>query len=154
MKNNYISIEEFTNMYNIKASTVKRRKDDIPGLKYENGEFYILEGTRYPSRDNYKLENAADRRYVLLKAISEYRYIDHVKLKLYKQQFDDMLKELLSAGLIKENKLYNKYGANGYDCTIAGEKVLDLKKDVAIKKIVELVAVGVGKAIGSALSEK
>ena len=44
----------------------------MPGLKYENDEFDILKGTRHPGEfHRYKMINSADRRYVLLKVISE-----------------------------------------------------------------------------------
>ncbi|MCR5668351.1 MAG: hypothetical protein K6G05_04785 [Lachnospiraceae bacterium] len=123
MERNKVTIEEFLNIANVHKNTVIKRAKEIPGLTYSKGSFDILKGTRYPGDyHRYKLKNSEIRRYVLLKAISEYKYIDHTKLKLYKEQFDNMLKELLDAELIVENGLYNRYGANAYDCTSKGDK--------------------------------
>ena len=116
--NEHITIEEFVNIAGVKESTIKKRKNSIPGLKYENDKFIILSGTRYPcDLHRYKLKNSADRRYALLKMISEYKYISHNELRIYPEQFVELLRELLAAGLIKENHLSNHFGANAYDCT-------------------------------------
>ena len=154
MDNSKISIDEFLNIYNVKLSTVKKRADSIPGLKYQAGEFEILKGTRYPGDfHRYKMKNnSKKKRYVLLKAISEYKYIDHLILGLYQEQFVDMLKGLLDAGLIKENNMPNNYGANAYDCTTKGDKVLKNKTKEAIEEIALLVAKAAGTFVGTILS--
>lgn len=150
----YISIEEFVKMAGVQEATIRKRKSDIPGLKYEDGKYTILSGTRYPcDLHRYKLKNSADRRYVLLKMISEYKYISHVELRLYEKQFNDLLRELLQAGLIKENDLKNHFGANAYDCTERGDFLLKSKKHDAIKQIEDIVVSTVGKFIGKIVSE-
>lgn len=112
VEKNKVSIEEFIKIANVKKETIKKNRNKIPGLTYENGEFDIVKGTRYPGDyHRYKLKNSADRRYLLLKAISEYKYIDHIPLQVYPEQFKELLKELLDAKLIKENHLYNNFGA-------------------------------------------
>ena len=109
VEKNKVSIEEFIKIANVKKETIKKNRNKIPGLTYENGEFDIVKGMRYPGDyHRYKLKNSADRRYLLLKAISEYKYIDHIPLQVYPEQFKELLKELLDAKLIKENHLYNK----------------------------------------------
>ena len=40
--NEHITIEEFVNIAGVKESTIKKRKNSIPGLKYENDKFIIL----------------------------------------------------------------------------------------------------------------
>jgi hypothetical protein len=155
MEGNKVSIGEFLNIAGVKLNTVKKNAEKIPGLKYENGDFDILSGTRYPGDfQRYKLENSADRRYVLLKAISEYKYIDSTKLKVYPEQFKSFLKELLDAGLISENGLSNHYGANAYDCTKLGDDVLKLgKKSEIIDRITELISSATGHFMGAVISE-
>ena len=65
MEGHKVSIGEFLNIAGVKLNTVKKNAEKIPGLKYENGDFDILSGTRYPGDfHRYKLENSADRRYV------------------------------------------------------------------------------------------
>ncbi len=149
-----ISIEEFITIANVKEATIKRNRHKIPGLTYEKGKFDILKGTRYPGDyHRYKLRNSADRRYVLLKAISEYKYIDYLMLKVYHEQFKSLLRELLEAGLIKENHLYNNYGANAYDCTSKGDEVLTQKKERAVTEITKMVVAAAGQVIVAVISE-
>ena len=50
--------------------------------------------------------------------------ISHKELKVEHPQFVDMLKDLLSAGLIQPNHLSNQYGANAYDCSMKGDELL------------------------------
>ena len=65
----YISIEEFLNIANVKESSIKKNRDKIPGLTYEQEEYYIIDGTRYPYNiRRSKLVNDDDRLYSLLKA--------------------------------------------------------------------------------------
>ena len=67
-----------------------------------------------------KMEEAANQtqgvkkavvNFMLLKMIGEYKFISHKDLRIELMQFEQMLRDLLSAGLIQENKLSNKYGA-------------------------------------------
>lgn len=149
-----VSIEDFLQIAGVKISTVKKNKDKIPGLTYANGKFDIIKGTRYPiDIHRYKMENSADRRYLLLLAISQYKYIDHLKLRVYPEQFDNMLKELLDGDLIALNHLYNQYGANAYDCTSKGDEIIKMKKEEAIKCITDVVSSGAGHFVGAILSE-
>ena len=150
-----ISIEDFLLIAGVKIDTVKRKKDEIPGLTYKNGKFDIVKGTRYPySKGNNRLKTSADRRYHLLLATSQYKYIDHLILQVYQEQFEEMIEELLEAGLIKPNHLYNEYGANAYDCTPKGDEILKLGKKEAIGYITELIAKGAGHFVGAVLSEQ
>lgn len=154
MSDQKIDIEEFSRISQRKISTIKRNHAKIPGLTLIAGEFDITKGTRYPcDLHRYKIENSADRRYLLLKTISEYKYIDHKDLKIHYEQFVDLIRELLDAELIKENNLYNHYGANAYDCTAKGDAILKKKKYEAIKEISDIVASAAGKFIGSVISE-
>ena len=150
----YISLEEFACIAGVSESTIKRNRENIPGVVYSKRKYKVLSGTRYPCDiHRYKIKDSADRRYVLLKMISEYRYITNLDLQLYHEQFVEMLRELLSAGLIKENSLPNHYGANAYDCTEKGDKLLHLKKVESTKQITDLVASAAGTFVGKVISE-
>ncbi len=136
-KHKYISFDEFVANSGYKRDTVIKRckKNEIPGITQKGDEYLVLSGTRYPYniRRN-KLNNSAKRRYILLKAISEFKYISHLELKMEKRQFSNMINELLEYGFIRKNNLSNKYGTNPYDCTIEGESFLDncnTKKELA-----------------------
>lgn len=150
----YISIEEFIRIAGVKEVTIKRNRDKIPGLSYENGEYLIIEGTRYPFNiGRNKMKDSNDRRYLLLKAISENKYIDHNTLGIYNQQFEQFLRDLLDANLIRNNGMQNHYGANSYDCTEIGDRILLNKKTAKTeiaKAIAEVAGTFVGTALGSA----
>ena len=149
-----ISINEFSIISGVKESTIKRNKNKIPGLSYAEGEYQIIDGTRYPCDiHRYKIKDSADKRYLLLKTISEYKYISHLDLGLYQPQFIEMLKELLDAGLIRPNNMDNHYGANYYDCTREGDALIRQTKKEAVTRIAELVATTAGRFIGTVISE-
>ena len=149
-----ISIDDFVRIAGVKEITIRKNKDKIPGLSYDKGTYNIIDGTRYPcDLHRYKITNSADRRYLLLKSISEYKYVSHLDLGLYHPQFVEMIKELLDAGLIQPNNMTNHYGANFYDCTTAGDDLLKRKKINAINEITNLIATAAGKFVGAIISE-
>ncbi|MDP3445199.1 MAG: hypothetical protein Q8T08_20250, partial [Ignavibacteria bacterium] len=79
-----ISINEFLKIVNVKEETIRKNRHKIPGLTWSEGNYDIIKGTRYPADlHRYKLKNSADRRYLLLKAISEFKYVDHIALRIY-----------------------------------------------------------------------
>lgn len=148
----YIDFSDFVKLSGKKENTVKKNHANIPGIEKVGKEYRVLSGTRYPcDLHRYKINNSADRRYILLKTISEYKYISHKDLRLEELQFYTMLNELFEAGLICKNGLCNGFGANAYDCTPAGDKVLMKAKHEAIAEITLLVAEATGKFIGAAL---
>lgn len=149
-----ISIDKFKLIANVKESTIKRNRNRIPGLSYVDGQYLIIDGTRYPcDLHRYKIKDSADRRYLLLKMISEYKYVTHVDLGLYYPQFVQMLEELLKAGLIAPNNMENHYGANFYDCTALGDELLKRNKEKAKNEIANLIASAAGTLIGRIISE-
>ena len=102
----YISFDEFVNNSGVKESTIKRRYKLIPGITKSNAGFTVVSGTRYPcDLHRYGLKNSGEKRFALLKMISQYKYVTHKDLKIEYKQFQDMLRELLSAGLIQYNNL-------------------------------------------------
>ena len=150
-KKNMISFDEFVAICGLKKSTIQRRYKMIPGIEKVNGEYRVLSGTRYPfNMRRYKIQDARDRRYVLLRAISEYKYISHLELKIENKQFEEILKEFLSAKLIKENGLSNHYGANAYDITSKGLDILG--KEKAKEELSLIIARCSGIFVGTVLS--
>ena len=146
----YISMEEFAKKVGVKEETVKKRYQEIPGITKEGSSFTILSGTRYPcDKRRIKPKDSGDRRYLLLRTISDYRYISHEHLMLEEKQFIDMLEEFQQAGLIKKNGLCNSFGANAYDCTAKGDAVLKKQKKEAIHDLTILCAEALGTFAGA-----
>ena len=119
-----MTIEEFLIISDVKESTIHKRRNEIPGLTYINGEYEIIEGTRYPyNLGNSKLKEQSDKILALLKATSRNRYIDHKKLKLQKKQFERLLNELERNSYIEENGTNKPCAANAYDLTFKGAEL-------------------------------
>ena len=150
----YIEFEDFVNNTGVKESTIKRRYKKIPGVIKTKKGFRVISGTRYPYNiGNTKLENSASKRFTLLKAISKYQYISHKELRLEPQQFVDMLRDLLSAGLIQRNNLSNTYGANAYDCTQLGDEFINRTDKAAKNELINTIASAAGTFTGAVLSQ-
>ena len=146
----YISLEEFAEKSGVSVSTVKERYKEIPGIRRTGKTYTVLSGTRYPcDKRKVKVSNSSDRRYLLLKTISEYRYISHRDLQLEEKQFRDMLEAFLRAGLICPNGLCNTYGANAYDCTEKGDAILRKKKTEAIREVTLILSEAAGTFVGA-----
>ena len=141
----YISIENFANRYEIMPETVLKRHEEIPGLR-KNGEVYeVIDSARYPVDKRWlKGKTSGEKRYELLKSISNYRYIDHNLLKVSKASFDLLIKQLRDVHLIEENGSGNIDGANAYDCTSEGDELLKQSK----RKVIIFIAELVGRCLG------
>ena len=134
-----MTIEEFLIISDVKESTIHKRKKEIPGLTYINGEYKIIDGTRYPyNLGNSKLKEQEDKILALLKATSRNRYIDHKMLKLQKKQFERLLNELERNGYIEENGTNNPFGANAYDLTFKGAELVQLSRNKALRTLSEI----------------
>ena len=153
-KHDYIDFEDFVNNSGVKESTVKRRYKKIPGIIKTKKGFRVISGTRYPYNiGNTKLDDSASKRFTLLKAISKYQYISYKELRIEQSQFEDMLRDLLSAGLIQRNNLSNYYGANAYDCTLLGDEFIN-RTDKAVKdELINIIASAAGNFTGAVLSK-
>lgn len=150
---NLIPIDQFAEISHVTVNTVKRNYRKIPGITKENGQFRILSGTRYPYPiGKCKIDSSAEKRYILLKAISEYRYVDCYALRIEQPQFINMLRDLIKAGLIEQNNLSNHYGANAYDCTELGAQIAERNKKQAIREMANLVAEVAGHFAGGVIS--
>lgn len=156
-KTQYITFSEFVNHSGRKENTVKKKigsGNGIPGIEKRDNTYFVLSGTRYPcDLHRYKLKNSSERRYVLLKTISEYKYISHLDLRIEYRQFQEMLSDLLAAKLIKPNHLFNNYGANAYDCTYKGDNLIKMKTIEAKEELIKLVAETTGTFVGSVISK-
>ena len=109
----YISIEEFSEMYNVKVNTVRKRINEIYGAQKIDNSWYILKGSRYPYKKNNRIKK--NKIYLtILKAIEERKYIDEKFFKIYKEDFNGLLKCLEDAKYIKRIETLSNYGANNY----------------------------------------
>ena len=153
-KVDYIDFEDFVNNVGVKESTIKRRYKKIPGVIKTQKGFRVISGTRYPYNiGNTNIDDSASKRFTLLKAISKYKYISHKELRIEPPQFEAMLRDLLSAGLIQCNNLSNTYGANANDCTVQGEELLNQKDKTARESLITTIAAATGTFTGAVLSQ-
>lgn len=154
-KQKYIEFDEFVRNTGLRRSTILRNYKKIPGLEKKNGKYIVLSGTRYWFSDlhKYKIDDSYEKRFVLLKAISKFRYIGHEELRVEKNQFDKMLCDLLSAGLIEPNSLSNYYGANAYDVTAKGAALAHKNDKTAKKELITTIAEAAGTFTGAILSQ-
>ncbi|MBQ9210355.1 MAG: hypothetical protein IJ153_01520 [Clostridia bacterium] len=149
-----IPLEQFANNAGKSVETIKRYYRSIPGITYVGGVYRIMSGTRYPfALGRNRIDTSAEKRRILLKAISEYKFIDCFKLRIEQLQFENMLRDLLTCGLIAENGLPNHFGANAYDCTELGDTVIEMKKTEAISQIANLIAEAAGRFAGAIISQ-
>ena len=154
-KKEYIDFDEFVLYTGLRKSTIQRNYKKIPGIEKKNDKYIVLSGTRYWFSDlhKYKLEDSYEKRFVLLKAISKFRYIGHKELRVEKPQFDKMLRDLLSAGLIEPNNLSNCYGANGYDVTDKGAALIHKNDKIAKRELITTIAEVAGTFTGAIISQ-
>lgn len=152
-----IPLDQFAHNCGKPIETIQRNYQKIPDKTKTNNRFVVLSGTRYPfSLGNYKIDTSAEKRRVMLIAISRYEYIDCYKLRIEHRQFKKMLLDLLNAGLLEENGLSNHYGANAYDCTKLGAQIANEKgKDrwETINRISNMVASAAEHFTGAVISE-
>lgn len=80
---------------------------------------------------------------------SKYRYISHKELRVEHKKFEDMLRELLSAGLIKNNNLSNTYGANAYDCTLLGDEFINRTDKNTKVELINTISAAAGTFTGA-----
>ena len=154
-KKEYIEFDDFVSNTGFRKSTVERNYKKIPGIEKKNGKYTVLSGTRYWFSDlhRYKIDDSYEKRFVLLKAISKFRYIGHKELRVEKLQFDKMLRDLLSAGLIEPNNLSNCYGANAYDVTDKGASLIHKNDKTAKKELITTIAEVAGTFTGAIISQ-
>lgn len=130
----YITLETFLDQCGLKEQTIYKNRNKIKGLEYSNGEYKIPEGTRYPFNIGHnKLKNSYNKRYLILKAIGENRYIDSKMLHMSDNDFEEMVKQLFKSKLICRTHTKNKYGVNMYILEDAAEKLLKEKREYALK---------------------
>ena len=154
-KKEYIEFEDFVSNTGLKKSTVERNYKKIPGIEKKNDKYIVLSGTRYWFSDlhRYKIDDSYQKRFVLLKAISKFRYISHKELRIEKPQFDKLLRDLLSAELIEPNNLSNCYGANAYDVTDKGATLMHKNDKTAKTELITAIAEVAGTFTGAIISQ-
>ena len=150
----YIPFPDFVLNSGVKESTIKKRYREIPGLTKSEDGFTVISGTRYPfDKRNLSIRDSGERRYTLLKAISLYKYISHRELKVEQVQFQAMLGDLISAGLIRTNGLCNAYGANAYDCTPKGDELIRRADNRSKQEFLNMIAETAGTFTGAVISQ-
>ena len=154
-KKEYIEFDDFVSNTGFRKSTVERNYKKIPGIEKKNDKYIVLSGTRYWFSDlhRYKIDDSYQKRFVLLKAISKFRYISHKELRIEKPQFDKMLRDLLSAELIEPNNLSNCYGANAYDVTDKGATLMHKNDKTAKTELITAIAEVAGTFTGAIISQ-
>ena len=149
--NQYITIAKFAKRYGLQEKTIMRRKNEIPGI-INNGEWMILDSARYPADGRWLREKSSEgKRYALLKSIAYYRYIDPELLRISASSFDLLIKQLYEAKLIENNGSGDLNGANAYDCTKEGERLLEASKRKIIRYLAEICGVFTGAVISQAM---
>lgn len=149
----YITLKEFSVISKITEKQILKRRKEIPVIIKQDGEYLVLRGARYPMPINrYKIRNDSQRRFILLKAISQTKYVDSKMLGIYQEEFEKMLGDLLQAKLIYENNLGNTYGANAYSCTQTGADLAEKNSFEKLSKVVNLAAEAGGRFVGQILS--
>lgn len=150
----YVSLEDFLNVNQVSKKTVQKRYKDIPGIKYKNGKFEILEGTRFPFNIRHNaLKTDGDRLLVLLKAIDQTKYIDASILRVYQKDFEELLRTLLYEGLIRPYDSANHYGANAYKITEKGIEYRKKKKREWVEWVATIIGIAIAGGSADVISE-
>ncbi len=63
---------------------------------------------------------------------ADFKYVDHEMLKMPKESFDRVLKDLVEYGVLEENENDNMYGANHYDIAL---KYIEIKNNKKRKNV-------------------
>ncbi len=140
-KVNLVDIETFASRYKIKVETVKKNINQIVGAKKDGKDYIIPDSARYPYRiGNTSIKTRDDKRYVLLKATSENKFVDEKLIGLSKASFNTLIQELLNQNLLIENGSEDKNGANAYDTSSLADSLLRNGKRRAMVEIGKAVA--------------
>ena len=122
-------LKRFAERSHVAESTVLKNYKAIPGITKTACTYSVAEGTRYPYSMSGKTKlDAAKRRFYLLDAIFHDRYIDHIKLRCERIDFETFLKDLLDQGFIQKRECANQAGANGYLTTPRGDSIFEQKR--------------------------
>ncbi len=147
--NDYVSIDTFAKRYGLKSNTVKKNIDKVVGAYYKDGVYYIPDSCRYPyNLKNIKFKSRNDRKYVILRATSENKFVDNNTVGVSKKSFDLMIGELIRDQLLQYNGTNDKNGANSYDVTDYADRVIKEKNNKS--SIINELFIGVGCAVGAA----
>ena len=146
---NTVSIEEFANRYRLSVNTVKKNFEMIKGAYISNGEYIIPDSCRYPFfPKNMNLKTRNDKKYAIIKATHEYKYIDNTIVGISKNSFLLIVKELLESGLITSNGSGDINGLNGYDTTDHTDEVI--RNNSRKNKVINDLFINAGCFVGSA----
>lgn len=144
-----MTVKELSDISGINEKTIIKNYEKIPGMQYLDNKWILPDGSRYPyNLRRNQLKNMEDRVCCLLKATADFKYVDHKMLKMPKEPFDRVLKDLVEYGVLEENENDNMYGANHYDITL---KYIEIKHNKKRQNVL-LIAEFIGSFCGTAYS--
>lgn len=136
-----VDVETFASRYGYSEKTIKKNIHRIEGAWKEGQDYCIPDSARYPYRMGHtSIQTREDKRYVVLRATSEYRYVDEKMLGLSKTSFRTIVDELTSQGLLINNNSNDVHGVNMYDTSSKADEMLKGGKKKAMVEIGKAVA--------------
>ena len=136
-----MTISDLANRSGLSDTYVKSKIKTISGVRIEDGEIYIPEGSRFPydvSRfRKFTFENC---RYIILKATDHNRYVDADMLHLTQAEFNGLIEELVEVQFLRKVESENTYGANEYITTWKFDVIKQERRESVIKSITKAVA--------------
>lgn len=99
------SIEDFARNSRVSVNRVKKRYKEIPGITKVGNTYKVEYGSRYPFPiGRYSCKTSIEKRYAVLRAIMNYKYIDNKMLGIPAESFELILKDLLDRQLIQKKR--------------------------------------------------
>ena len=135
-----MTLEELSAENGVSIRQIVKRYEEIGGIENRGGDWIVPDGTRYPARKLKNLNSAEEKMYGMLKATSDYRYIDHKMLHVPIQSFNLLVNHLIEQGWIQPNGIDNPYGLNRFDITPKGSAVIKQNRRDAISYITRTIA--------------
>ena len=148
-----MTLREFSLQCGISENQIRKRYKEIGGVEYIDGEWIIPNGTRYPAKRLHHVDSFEEKVYALLKATSEYRYIDSKILHIPDESFNVIISVLLQQGWIQTNGIENPYGANHYDLTLIGANIINQRRYKSIEAISAMIARCAGDFTGRLINQ-
>lgn len=124
-----VSIEEFAKRYKLKINTVKKNFHLIKGAYIKENEYIIFDSCRYPYfKKHLNIKTRDDKKYVILRATYEYKYVDRFTVGMSQSSFKTMVNELKEKGYLIENGSGDTNGLNAYDVSDEVGQIIYEKK--------------------------
>ena len=133
-----MTVKELSDISGINEKTIIKNYKKIPGMQYLDNKWILPDGSRYPyNLRRNQLKNIEDRVCCLLKATADFKYVDHKMLKMPKEPFDRVLKDLVEYGVLEENDLVYTSGLGNLPANIYIGKVKSVSlNNTEIEKVI------------------